>query len=164
MASALRLATIMGLHVNSSHAFVPDPELREHRVRVWWSVYILDRFLSSKIGLPLLISDDDISVDLPSSDAVLSSEDFGDHLHLVAIVRLAKIAGHLSRSLYVRMPQSDTFFQRVENIRDELKNWRENLPDHMKPMFDGKGKQAHAATSTLQLSFNQVGLVLLYQS
>lgn len=148
----------MGLHVNISHAFVPDPELREHRVRVWWSVYILDRFLSSKIGLPLLISDDDISVDLPSNDPVLNSGDFGDHLQLVAIVRLAKIAGHISRSLYVRTPQRDTFFQRVENIRDELKSWREQLPDHIKPQFESRDAQAQPA-STLQLSFNQVRLV-----
>ncbi|RSL59948.1 hypothetical protein CEP54_007027 [Fusarium duplospermum] len=149
----------MGLHVNIGHAYVPDPELREHRVRVWWSVYVLDRFLSSKIGLPRLISDDDISVDLPSTNPVLNSGDFGDHLHFVAVVRLAKIAGNISRSLYVRTPQRGTFLQRVEKIREELGQWRDQLLDHMKLDFtrgnDSDG-YSQPVTSPLQLTFNQL--------
>jgi hypothetical protein len=149
----------MGLHVNIGPAYVPDPELREHRVRVWWSVYVLDRFLSSKIGLPLLISDDDISVDLPSTNPALNSGDFGDHVHLMAVVRLAKIAGNISRSLYVRTPQRGTFLQRVERIREELGQWRDQLPDHMKLDFTrGSGSDIYSqpVTSPLQLTFNQV--------
>ncbi|KAJ3461165.1 hypothetical protein MRS44_009718 [Fusarium solani] len=149
----------MGLHVNIGPAYVPDPELREHRVRVWWSVYVLDRFLSSKIGLPLLISDDDISVDLPSTNPALNSGDFGDHVHLMAVVRLAKIAGNISRSLYVRTPQRGTFLQRVERIREELGQWRDQLPDHMKLDFTrGSGSDIYSqpVTSPLQLTFNQL--------
>jgi len=78
----------MGLHLNIGDAYLPDPELREHRIRVWWSVYIVDRLLSSKIGLPLLISDDDISVDLPCNSPDLNSDDFGDHSHYLAVVCL----------------------------------------------------------------------------
>ena len=149
----------MGLHVNIGHAYVPDPELREHRVRVWWSVYVLERFLSSRIGLPLLISDDDISVDLPSTNPALNSSDFGDHLHFMAVVRLAKIAGNISRSLYVQTPQRGTFLQRVENIREELSQWRGQLPEHMKPDFTRGGSSniySQPVTSPLQLTFNQV--------
>ncbi|KAI8714938.1 Fungal-trans domain-containing protein [Fusarium sp. LHS14.1] len=134
------------------------PELREHRVRVWWSVYILDRFLSSKIGLPLLISDDDISVDMPSTNSTLNSGDFGDHVHFMAVVRLAKIAGNISRSLYVRTPQRGTFLQRVERIREELNQWRDQLLEHMKHYFTGgsdSGMYSLPATSPLQLTFNQ---------
>lgn len=149
----------MGLHVNIGHAYVPDPDPREHRVRVWWSVYILDRFLSSKIGLPLLISDDDISVDMPSTNSTLNLGDFGDHVHFMAVVRLAKIAGNISRSLYVRTPQRGTFLQRVERIREELSQWRDQLPGHMKHDFtSGSDSDMYSqpTTSPLQLTFNQV--------
>jgi len=157
--SALRLATIMGLHINIGHAQLPDPELREHRIRVWWTAYSLDRFLSSKIGLPLLISDDDILVDLPAGNPALNSGDFGDHLHFVAVLRLAKIAGKISRSLYVRKAQRGTFLHRVEKIGEELDQWREQLPDRIKSEFDRAqdgNENSQPATTALKLSFNQV--------
>jgi proline utilization trans-activator len=157
--SALRLATVMGLHLNIGDAYVPDPELREHRIRVWWSVYILDRLLSSKIGLPPLISDDDISVDLPSNSHALTSEDFGDHSYFLAVVRLAKIAGNISRSLYVRTPQRGTFLQRVARIQEELDHWKEELPEQMKLDFsrtDETQNHSKSIISRLKVSFNQV--------
>ncbi|KAH7203100.1 fungal-specific transcription factor domain-containing protein [Fusarium redolens] len=157
--SALRLATVMGLHLNIGDAYVPDPELREHRIRVWWSVYILDRLLSSKIGLPPLISDDDISVDLPSNSPALTSEDFGDHSYFLAVVRLAKIAGNISRSLYVRTPQRGTFLQRVARIQEELDHWKEELPEQMKLDFsrtDETQNHSKSIISRLKVSFNQL--------
>ncbi|KAG5661749.1 hypothetical protein KAF25_003988 [Fusarium avenaceum] len=167
---ALRLATIMGLHMNIGDTYIPDPELREHRIRVWWSVYILDRLLSSKTGLPLSISDDDISVKLPSEVSTLSSKDFGDHSRFVSVLRLARIAGDISRSLYVRTPQRCTFLQRVAKIREDLELWRGELPENIK--FDSQYQNdaslhPHSKTSTLQLAYNQLLLlttrpVLLY--
>ncbi|KAL5601557.1 hypothetical protein FOBRF1_009090 [Fusarium oxysporum] len=157
--SAMRLATVMGLHLNIGDTYLADPELREHRIRVWWSVYILDRLLSSKIGLPLLISDEDISVDLPSNSPALTSEDFGDHSHFLAIVRLAKIAGNISRSLYVRTPQRGTFLQRVARIREELDHWKGELPDQVKADFsrtDETEDHSQSAISRLKVSFNQL--------
>ncbi|KAG7417027.1 Proline utilization trans-activator [Fusarium oxysporum f. sp. rapae] len=157
--SALRLATVMGLHLNIGDTYLADPELREHRIRVWWSVYLLDRLLSSKIGLPLLISDVDISVDLPSNSPSLTSEDFGDHSHFLATVRLAKIAGNISRSLYVRTPQRGTFLQRVARIREELDHWKGELPDQVKVDFsrtDETEDHSQFAISRLKVSFNQL--------
>ncbi|VUC23437.1 unnamed protein product [Clonostachys rosea] len=159
--TALRLATIMGLHIKIAPTLIPDPDTREHRVRLWWSVYIIDRFLSSKIGLPLLISDTDISVDLPSNDPALNAEDFGDHLQFVATLRLAKIAGQISRSLYVRKPQRGTFLQQVIRIREELNQWREQLPSQLKVdlhRVSGDGGQLQPIT-LLHLSFNQLLIV-----
>ncbi|KAK7211283.1 hypothetical protein V2G26_018461 [Clonostachys chloroleuca] len=154
----------MGLHIKIGSASIPEPEIREHRVRLWWSVYIIDRFLSSKIGLPLLISDADISIDLPSNDSALNQEDFGDHLEFVATLRLAKIAGHISRSLYVRTPQQrGTFLQQVAQIQEELNQWKELLPSQLKPRLDrssGIGAQLQA-TTLLHLAFNQVIFVFI---
>ncbi|CAH0022175.1 unnamed protein product [Clonostachys rhizophaga] len=160
--TALRLATIMGLHIKIGSASIPEPEIREHRVRLWWSVYIIDRFLSSKIGLPLLISDADISIDLPSNDSALNAEDFGDHLEFVATLRLAKVAGHISRSLYVRTPQQrGTFLQQVAQIQEELSQWKELLPSPLKPRLDhssGIGTLLQP-TTMLHLAFNQLLIV-----
>ncbi|KAF5228890.1 hypothetical protein FAUST_10767 [Fusarium austroamericanum] len=167
---SLRLATIMGLHMNIGDTYVPDPGLREHRIRVWWSVYMLDRILSSKIGLPLSISDDDISVNLPSDVSALNSNDFADHFYFVAVLRLARIAGDISRSLYVRTPQPGTFLQRVAKIREALELWRKGLPEHLKldpPQHNDNSSDPGPKTFTLQLAYNQLLIlatrpVLLY--
>ncbi|KIL88264.1 transcriptional regulatory protein [Fusarium avenaceum] len=166
----LRLATIMGLHMNIGDTYIPDPELREHRIRVWWSVYILDRLLSSKTGLPLSISDDDISVKLPSDVSTLNPKDFADHTRFVALLRLARIAGDISRTLYVRTPQRCTFLQRVAKIRENLQLWWGGLPENIK--FDSQYQNdtslySQSKTSTLQLAYNQLLIlatrpVLLY--
>ena len=37
-----------------------DEETREHRRRVWWSVYSLDRILCVKSGNPITVQDEDI--------------------------------------------------------------------------------------------------------
>ncbi|RGP67944.1 transcriptional regulatory [Fusarium sporotrichioides] len=170
VATALRLATIMGLHMNIGETYMPDPELREHRIRLWWSVYILDRLLSSKTGLPLSISDDDISVNLPSDMSNLNSKDFGDHSRFVAVLRLAKIAGDVSRSLYVRTPQRCTFLQRMAKIRESLELWRGELPESMKLDSHTQNDTTfppQSKVSTLQLAYNQLLIlatrpVLLY--
>ncbi|KAH6951997.1 fungal-specific transcription factor domain-containing protein [Fusarium avenaceum] len=168
--AALRLATIMGLHMNIGDTYIPDPELREHRIRVWWSVYILDRLLSSKTGLPLSISDDDISVKLPSDMSTLKPKDFADRTRFVALLRLARIAGDISRTLYVRTPQRCTFLQRVAKIREDLQLWWGGLPENIK--FDSQYQNdtslySQSKTSTLQLAYNQLLIlatrpVLLY--
>ncbi|XEV04608.1 hypothetical protein FSHL1_009895 [Fusarium sambucinum] len=161
ISSAMRLATVMGLQLNIGDAYLPDLQLREHRIRVWWSVYVLDRLLSCKIGLPLLISDDDISVRPPSNSPDLTSEDFGDHSHILAVVRLAKIAGNISRSLYVRTPRQGTFLQRVASIREELDQWKEELPEQMKLEFNRSDESSNQSSSIsrLKVSFNQLFIV-----
>ncbi len=37
----------------------------EHRSRLWWTVYIIDRRLTASMGVPLLLHDADITLPLP---------------------------------------------------------------------------------------------------
>ncbi|KAK7227785.1 hypothetical protein V2G26_015788 [Clonostachys chloroleuca] len=129
---AVRFATTMGLNSSIGSIFVPNPDLRKHRIRFWWSVYIIDRFLSSKIGLPLLICDADISVSLPSDNIDLNSEDLSHHHQFMATIRLTKIIGHISRSLFVRTPQRGIFLRRVDMVGEQFRQWQEKLPNHLK--------------------------------
>ncbi|ORY31767.1 fungal-specific transcription factor domain-domain-containing protein [Naematelia encephala] len=63
---AARVATSLNLHrrVESSGVSV---EIVEYRKRVFYSLYNLDRLVSSTLSKPLAISDDDIDVELPSA-------------------------------------------------------------------------------------------------
>jgi hypothetical protein len=51
---------------------IPDVE-KEHRVRIWWSLYGLECSLNESTGRPSCISDRDISAPLPIN---FNEEDF----------------------------------------------------------------------------------------
>jgi len=61
---AIRHALALGLHVRSEADSVSDAE-KEHRVRLWWSLYSLECLLNELTGRPSCISDRDISTPLP---------------------------------------------------------------------------------------------------
>jgi proline utilization trans-activator len=61
--------------------------------KIWWTVYILDRQMTSLMGLPQNIQDDDITCQLPS---------FSDSAQRTAAlemqIKLARIYADISRS------------------------------------------------------------------
>lgn len=63
---AQRLALSIGLHREIPDGIV-SPSEREHRRRLWWTVYILDRKLSVNMGCPLSVNDKDVDVALPKA-------------------------------------------------------------------------------------------------
>lgn len=66
----MRLCVNLEMHLNP---LMPLPPLEEqHRRRMFWECYALDRYSSSTLGRPFAIADEDIEVKLP---AALSDED-----------------------------------------------------------------------------------------
>lgn len=96
---ALRLAIGLGLHRSQSGVSTMDPVQRETRRRVWWTLYLFDRLISSKLGYPLGIRDDDIDVEMPSMNGLSSAQqnEFSDPIHLCAHARLARITGDICK-------------------------------------------------------------------
>lgn len=146
----------MGLHLNIAHKHIPDPAVREHRKRLWWTAYNFDRFWSCKLGLPVSIPEGDISVGLPEEmNGARRHEDFAaiSTDHLVANVSLARLAGDIIRVIYGReQRQLGSFSQRVQGALKSLRTWSEELPVSL---------QLHPADNTgrpvsLHLAFNQV--------
>jgi proline utilization trans-activator len=124
------MGVIMGLHLNIPFAQQSDPVTREHRNRVWWTSYILDRMWASKLGCPPAIQDEDIKVDLPSPVSVEGSraKDFGYSGYYTAYVKLAGISMHTVRSIYTGKDQANALFNKVQQRVKELKAWAEELP------------------------------------
>ncbi|KAI9148029.1 LOW QUALITY PROTEIN: putative transcriptional regulatory protein [Paramyrothecium foliicola] len=152
--SSVRLATVMGLHFNIDKVHIPDPELREHRNRVWWTAYVFDRMWSSKIGLPASISDDDISVELPSKMEGTNADDFVDHEYLIASIELARLAGRINCGIYGRKAQTGQFLASVQDLLKSLQEWAQRLPAHLRIDTDEPAKDVGRPVS-LHLSFNQ---------
>ena len=65
---AVRMAFHLGLHrcpMRLSALWGKEAELRQ---RLFWSIYCIDRYICSRLGLPLGIRDDDIDVCYPGSE------------------------------------------------------------------------------------------------
>jgi proline utilization trans-activator len=97
---AMRMALALGLHRNLPTDTMLNPVEREHRKRVWWTLYTLDRLCCSILGYPLLISDSLIDVELPTDQglSVSEQEEFSDPAHLIATIKLARITGQIRTS------------------------------------------------------------------
>lgn len=152
----MRLSLNIGLNHNIPDSQLIDPVARQHRVRIWWTIYIFDRMWGSKMGLPMQISDEDIHVDMPSDIAPLElhNKHFTDTQYIIATIKLARIAGETITKLYSRKKYGETFLQRVQGLLKALKNWVQTLPEHVSLNPDEESNKKHIVS--LHLSFNQV--------
>lgn len=139
---AMRMAISLGLHqeVSSSQTFnfgFPqlDEATREHRRRVWWSVYSLDRIVSVKSGNPITIQDEDIGVSLPSR--LPGEPEYCPAVVLRHYTELSRILGEVTTSIYRKTgagePKSGRrLMASVQSIILSLSNWNRDLPDELR--------------------------------
>lgn len=154
--SAVRQAIVIGLQQNVPDPLSPDRAFREHCIRVWWTAYTLDRLISSKVGYPTSIQDDDISVDQPSHD--FGDEDFADAEYLRGNIQLASLSKEIISSLYNRKSMHVPFAKRVQKILTKLQTWVEVLPTQLRMDTESMTRPA----LLLHLAFNQVSVSRVY--
>ncbi|TDZ68176.1 putative transcriptional regulatory protein [Colletotrichum trifolii] len=153
--TAMRMAIVMGLHLNIPESQLRDPGTREHRKRLFWTTYIFDRIWASKLGHPSAIQDSDIGVDLPSDPAPgsPSSDDFDDTAYHIASLRLAARVTRTVRSIYGQRNQGDASLStRVQQALRDLRAWVEDLPSHLQISSPDTAPKP----ISLHLSFNQI--------
>lgn len=61
----MRIALVQGMHTDMPVANLGQPLVQRCR-KVWWTIYILDRHMTSLMGLPQSIRDEDITCQLPN--------------------------------------------------------------------------------------------------
>src|SRR5436190_11527894 len=64
---AVRHATALALHLRNEAKSLPDVE-KELRIRIWWSVYNLERFVAELSGRPTCVWNKDISTPFPLNE------------------------------------------------------------------------------------------------
>ena len=154
----MRFGVILGLHLNIPEAQLNDRVMREHRNRIWWTAYIFDQFMASRLGQSASIPDCNIQVDLPSSVGLPDGTqgDFADVESLIAHTKLAELAGQVTQSLYGRRTQKDPFSQRVQQALKKLQGWVRNLPDILQFEISQSSHPVSPQIRYLHLTFNQV--------
>ncbi|KAG0163627.1 hypothetical protein DFQ30_011253 [Apophysomyces sp. BC1015] len=128
---AVRMAQDLGLHRTLVVMPVSERKLQLLK-RLWYSVYITDRWCCAAMGRPLAIADSDCDIDLPQS--TFENE---DHTIFVNFVKLSSILGEVLRRIYSPKAKSigykSTAMQRtVRNIQRMLTEWFEKLPENCK--------------------------------
>ncbi|KAJ5776579.1 uncharacterized protein N7511_001590 [Penicillium nucicola] len=144
--TTMQAVTALGLHrkmpakvSNKAYSYL-ELELRK---RIFWSVYILDKYLSIMFGRPRLLHDEDIDQELPDemNDDDLMEEDptkrtgSTDSMMIASVLhyRLGRILGDISRQLYsINTPTRDSPLETAIRLTSELEKWKETVP----PLFN----------------------------
>jgi proline utilization trans-activator len=74
---------------------LPQQEF-EHRSKLWWTIYIIDRKLSSLVGIPTALHDEDIAIPMPLI-GLTQNQDSTFALH----VELSSQMGQMLNGMYV---------------------------------------------------------------
>ncbi|KAJ0163538.1 Proline utilization trans-activator [Colletotrichum tanaceti] len=145
---ALRMAISLGLHheigfspvqhplqVQEASLTTLDDATREHRRRVWWSVYSLDRILSVKSGNPITIQEEDIGVAFPSR--LPEEAEYCPAVVLRHYTQLSRILGEIHNTIYRKTsktaPKSGKrLMASVQSIVLSLSKWNRELPDELR--------------------------------
>ena len=132
---ALRASLLLGLHVDIGKDTINKYEL-EHRRRLWWTVYMYERMLASKAGLPLSLTDEDILTELPG-DFDMSNPPPGCENYIYPeaefisnCVKITQINANILRNLYTRQPSSN-ILPVVHELVVSLLTWKKGLPDEI---------------------------------
>lgn len=142
---ALRASLLLGMHVDVGKDSLNRFEL-EHRRRLWWTVYMYERMLASKAGLPLSLTDEDISTELPTDFDMSHPEPgcenyiFPEAEFISNCVKITKINANILRKLYNRQPSSN-ILPIVHEMVVSLLKWKKSLPndincDYSQPKLD----------------------------
>lgn len=147
---ALRACCRLGLHRNLPNTKF-NPIESEERKRIFWLVRKMDSYVGAVLGLPQMLSEDDIDQELPSDidDDYITDVGFlpmpaGTFALMRASnahTRLTGILRKVVRYIYpLKMPdhgKDDTRYsishKRIRELERDLQNWMDQLPMELRP-------------------------------
>ncbi|THY14499.1 hypothetical protein D6D00_09772 [Aureobasidium pullulans] len=124
---ALGIALEHGMHTDMQSQHIPEHHVRRCR-NIFWTVYILDRQLSSLMGLRTSIRDEDISAELPY-DPLKSQK----AMALDIQVKLSRVIAKIANNVYG--PEGRLDVRYVANTKDALKDIA-SVTDQLHRSFD----------------------------
>lgn len=167
---SVRLARLLRLDEPYPFNDVEHVEV-EHRKRVWWTSYCMDRMVSTELGLAATNDNLGQRLQLPLSKGLSPDEIeefFNPHL-LAAQVQLCTIKSKVVETVTTHPSIGDAVWP-VDVIRpslDMLQNWRKELPQHMSFTFESGISPRMLelpfvrVLASLYLRYHQVGAPIL---
>ena len=146
---ALRACCRLGLHRNLPNKF--NPIELEERKRIFWLVRKIDTYVGAMLGLPQMLSDDDIDQELPAEihdDAITAEGIQAMPIEAFPLIkasnchtRLTTILRKVVRYIYpikgsAALLAGDKYtinHGRIRELERDLENWRDDLPMELRP-------------------------------
>ncbi|EWC44067.1 hypothetical protein DRE_01419 [Drechslerella stenobrocha 248] len=160
ISAALRVSFSIGLH-RRADAFGFGREEAEHRKRVFWIAYVIDKDIALRSGRPSIINDDDMNIELPEEESF-------DGLGMIELAggrgkvnlfrrtcRFAQIQSRVYMQLYSAKAAKQSDGELLNTIGDldrELEEWRDSIPLDVRP--------EHAISNAYEL--HMLSLVLMH--
>jgi len=150
---ALRSAFRMGLHRHLPHVRMTPIE-DQYRRRVFHVIQQMDIYLSTAIGLPLVLREEDIDQPLPAevdddyiTETAILDPPLGTHSFAQAFNAHAKLMRILAKVVQTLYPPNGVvgepvvIYARVKGIEKDLHDWSEQLPAIWRPGPEGEDVQ-----------------------
>lgn len=150
---ALRACCRLGLHRNVSNDF--NPVEKEERKRTFWLIRRMDTYVSAMLGLPNMLSDEDIDQELPleiddeyitengiqpMSVGRFSTTCASNH-HTKLVFILQKVVRHIYPIKGFKPPEENhpgdgysISHSRIRQIERDLQTWMDDLPMELRPV------------------------------
>ncbi|KIW15996.1 hypothetical protein PV08_06047 [Exophiala spinifera] len=173
---ALRACCRLGLHRNVPNRF--NPIELEERKRIFWLVRKMDSYVGAVLGLPQMLSDDDIDQELPSEvdDEYITSDGLrpmpanafplmkasNAHTRLTNILR--KVVSYIYPVKGVSgSGNADSRYtishKRIRELERDLQSWMDQLPAELRPS-DHSGRDLARVQQLLRMSYAHVQMMV----
>ncbi|KAK5214051.1 Gypsy retrotransposon integrase-like protein 1 [Exophiala xenobiotica] len=173
---AMRACCRLGLHRNIPNRF--NPIELEERKRIFWLVRKLDSYVGAVLGLPQMLSDDDIDQELPTEvdDEYITAEGirpmptstFPLLKATNAHTRLTNILRKVVRYIYpvkgvTGGGKADSRYsishKRIRELERDLQTWMDQLPTELRPS-DNAGRDLSRVQQLLRMSYAHVQMMV----
>ncbi|MCJ1400972.1 hypothetical protein MMC11_004183 [Xylographa trunciseda] len=174
---ALRSAIRMGLHRSITRNF--NPIELETRKRIFWQIRKMDNYVAALLGLPMMLSEDDIDQELPQEidDEYITVEKIlpmpSGRVSLIAATnahtKLTKIIQKVVRYIYPlkgfeQSPETSggsysVSHTKIREIEQDLQGWMESLPMGLRPGGSATPELARVQ-QLLRMAYAHVQMVL----
>lgn len=173
---ALRACCRLGLHRNLPNQKIRPIELEE-RKRIFWLVRKIDTYVGGMLGLPQMLSDEDIDQELPTEvpDECITNEGikpvpagtFSVIKAANAHTRLTFIFRKVVRYIYpIKSPGSATLDEgytishgRIRELERDLQVWMDELPIELRPS-DNANLELSRVQQLLRMSYAHVQMMM----
>jgi hypothetical protein len=172
---AIGMAEILRLNVPQNDEPFVAQELKR---RIWWTLYMADRWCSAGSSLPRRMSDFDRTVDLPIDEAIfhqpvgamqLEGErpTLGLWAHMITLAEIFGPIQDLNRQIAQQVMNEEAIQESVFRLKNALEVWEMNLPDQTKYSFENlcyyQERGQGGVFVSLHQGFNHYATLLLYQ-
>lgn len=141
---AMRICTDLGLH-RKPHYSRLDPSDAQRRRRLFWSVYVVERYVSWSLGRPFSIAEEEIDADIPddTDDPVKSGQiavqtaglpsnheetQVPNLRRFIAIIRLQRIMSQMRTRIYRLDQKPSALVSEIRPLMAALEEYERNIP------------------------------------